>query len=203
MVENLLLPIGKTIIPEQAYNGNNAFGVLGVSPQSSQCEIKRAFIKLATQYHPDKNTSPKAKEQFIRINEAYNFIIKGGDIAKYLVLCDIAKPKQKLSELLMNIKMTKILTGVDLETPRPDPNNDRGFKTKEEWEQSQRLNIGLQMRCPNCKHKGGCDIATGFGEVEDVFNRIVQKAMKQMVGNTMKTLVSNSPIGKVKRRLGR
>ena len=188
MVEILLLPIGKTITPEQVYNGSNAFGVLGVSPQSSQREIKQAFIILAAQYHPDKNHSLNANEQFTRINEAYNFIIKGGDIARYLVLCDIAKPKQKLSELLMNIKMTKILTGVDLETPRPDPNNDRGFKTKEEWEQGQRLNVGLQTRCPVCKWKNGCNISTGFDKVEDVYLRIIKKAMEQAVSDGMKLI---------------
>ncbi len=189
MVEVLLLPVGKTISPERKYQGDNAFGVLGISPQSSFIEIKRAYRELASQYHPDKNSAPEARGQFIMINEAYNFIIKGGEIAKYLALCDIAQPKQRLVEALRMIKMTKILTGVDLEEPRPNPNNDRGFKTKEEWEQQQRLFIGLQMRCPSCKYKNGCNIATGFDKVEDVYQRIIEKAMNQIVKNTMGTML--------------
>lgn len=200
MVETLLLlPVGKTTKPVRKYNGNNAFGVLGISPQSSMREVKHIYYELAARYHPDKNHSLEAKEQFKKINDAYNFIVKGGDIARYLALCNIAQSKQKLTEALRMIKMTKILTGVDLEEPRPNSNNDRGFMSDEEWEQQQRLLIGLTMRCPYCKYKGGCDIATGFGEVEDVYQRIVEKAMKQMVSNTTKRVVPESPIGKVKR----
>jgi len=175
--EVLLLPVGKNTKPVRKYNGNNAFGILGISPQSSKRQVRRAYLVLVSKWHPDKNHSPEAREQFIRINKAYNFIMKGGNIAKYLVLCDIAQSKQRFAEALMMIKITKILTGVDLEEPRPNPNNDRGFMSNEEWEQQQRLLIGLQTRCPNCKHKGGCDIATGFGEVEDVYKRIIEKAM--------------------------
>lgn len=184
MVEVLMLPVGKTISPKRKYQGDNAFGVLGIPPRSSMRQVRRAYIALAAQYHPDKNSSPDAREQFITINEAYSFIVKGGEIAKYLALCDIAQPKQRLVEALRMIKMTKILTGVDLEEPRPDPNNDRGFKTKEEWERQQRLSLGLQLRCPICKHKGGCDIATGFSEVEDVYQRIIEKAAEK----AMKTM---------------
>ncbi len=185
MVEVLLLPVGKTTTkPVRKYQGNNVFGILGIPPRSSMRQVRRAYIALAAQYHPDKNSSPDAREQFIRINNAYSFIVRGGDIAKYLALCNIAQSKQKLAEALVMIKMTKILTGVDLEEPRPG--QDRGFMSDDEWNQQQRLLIGLQMRCPNCKHKGGCDIATGFGEVEDVFNRIMERAMQQMVRNTIR-----------------
>lgn len=186
IMEVLLLSVGKNTKPKRKYNGNNAFGILGISPQSSKRQVKRAYLELAAQYHPDKNPSPQAHEQFIRINNAYNFIVRGGDIAKYLALCNIAQSKQKLAEALTMIKRTKILTGIDLEEPRPNSNIDRGFMSDEQWDQQQRLLIGLTMRCPHCKHKGGCDMATGFGEVEDVYQRIVEKGMKQMFGISKK-----------------
>ncbi len=47
------------------------YEVLGVPRNASQEEIKRAFRRLARQYHPDVNKSPEAEERFKEINEAY------------------------------------------------------------------------------------------------------------------------------------
>ena len=44
---------------------------LGVDVLASQADIKRAFLKGAQKYHPDRNSSPDAKEKFAAINEAY------------------------------------------------------------------------------------------------------------------------------------
>ena len=176
MNEVLLLSSGRDKKPKRQYSGNNAFGVLGISPKSSMLRVKRAYFKLASKWHPDINHSPEANERFITINKAYSFIVKGGDLAKYLALCDITQSKQKFSEALMNIKRTGILAGIDLETPR-SPSN-RGSMSNEEWEQQQNLLLGLLIRCPNCKWKGGCDIATGFSEVEEVYKRIIKKSLE-------------------------
>jgi hypothetical protein len=42
---------------------------------SSIDEIKKAYRKKARQYHPDLNSSPDAQDLFIRITEAYEFLI--------------------------------------------------------------------------------------------------------------------------------
>ncbi|TKJ30902.1 MAG: molecular chaperone DnaJ [Chloroflexi bacterium B3_Chlor] len=47
------------------------YAVLGASRSSSDAEIKRAYHRLAREYHPDLNKSPDAEERFKEINEAY------------------------------------------------------------------------------------------------------------------------------------
>lgn len=49
----------------------NPYEVLGVSPTASDEEIKKAYRKLAKEYHPDRNKSSKAEEMFKSASEAY------------------------------------------------------------------------------------------------------------------------------------
>lgn len=44
---------------------------LGLSRSAGAADIKRAYRRLAVQYHPDKNPSPEAEAMFKNINEAY------------------------------------------------------------------------------------------------------------------------------------
>ena len=50
------------------------YEVLGVGRQAPEDEIKRAFRRLARQYHPDINKSPDAEARFKEINEAYEVL---------------------------------------------------------------------------------------------------------------------------------
>jgi curved DNA-binding protein len=47
------------------------YQMLGVARDASQDDIKKAFRKLAMQYHPDRNPTPEAEEKFKELNEAY------------------------------------------------------------------------------------------------------------------------------------
>ena len=50
------------------------YDVLGVPRGARQAEIKRAFRRLAMQYHPDRNRDEGAEERFKEINEAYEVL---------------------------------------------------------------------------------------------------------------------------------
>lgn len=51
------------------------YNILGLSPGAGIEEIKKAYRSKARLYHPDINPSPEAKDKFINITEAYDFLI--------------------------------------------------------------------------------------------------------------------------------
>jgi molecular chaperone DnaJ len=50
------------------------YGILGVPRDATADDIKRAYRKLARQYHPDVNPDPSAQERFKEINAAYEVL---------------------------------------------------------------------------------------------------------------------------------
>lgn len=61
----------------------NYYDVLGVSKQASDQDIKRAYRKLAKQYHPDVNKDPGAQDQFKAIQEAFDVLSDPDKKANY------------------------------------------------------------------------------------------------------------------------
>ncbi|MDD2828884.1 MAG: J domain-containing protein [Sulfuricurvum sp.] len=59
------------------------YTTLEISPGASEAEIKKAYRKLARQYHPDVNKDPAAEEKFKEINAAYEVLSDKDKKAKY------------------------------------------------------------------------------------------------------------------------
>jgi len=59
------------------------YEVLGLQKGASDDEIKKAFRKLAKQYHPDINHEPDAETKFKEINEAYQVLSDPDKRSKY------------------------------------------------------------------------------------------------------------------------
>lgn len=57
-----------------ATNKRDYYEVLGVSRSATEDELKKAFRRLAKQYHPDANKEQGAEARFIEVNEAYEVL---------------------------------------------------------------------------------------------------------------------------------
>ncbi|CAH1113052.1 unnamed protein product [Psylliodes chrysocephalus] len=54
--------------------GKDYYKILGIHKGANDDEIKKAYRKLALQFHPDKNKSPEAEEKFKEVAEAYEVL---------------------------------------------------------------------------------------------------------------------------------
>lgn len=59
------------------------YKILGITPNASDSEIKKAYRALSYKYHPDKNPDPSVAEQYKMINEAYETLNDSEKRAQY------------------------------------------------------------------------------------------------------------------------
>lgn len=59
------------------------YQLLGVARDASEADIKKAYRRLAMEYHPDRNKDPRAEERFKEITEAYEVLRDPEKRARY------------------------------------------------------------------------------------------------------------------------
>lgn len=67
-------PISRIFVYMPLTQLKDHYKVLGISPEASEPEIKKAFRKLAVMYHPDKNHGRHAEAYFIQVQQAYKVL---------------------------------------------------------------------------------------------------------------------------------
>jgi len=72
--ENKIVKTPEIPLKEKLYVGSNLYKILGVTPEATSTEIRKAFYRLALQYHPDKNKDPSAIKEYERIKNAYEIL---------------------------------------------------------------------------------------------------------------------------------
>jgi hypothetical protein len=159
---------------------DDAFKVLGVSPETSTREIKQAYLRLARQYHPDLNHDREAAIIFKEITRAYESILRYGDLLRLKLKCDVVETKALYAGQLMMEKRTQILTGIKIEHQPAPPNT---IQNEELYQRMQKLGQYLSYQCPLCRFRVSCNRATGFAEVEDLHLEIQRQMEAQAARN--------------------
>ncbi len=74
------------------------YDVLGLQQGASQTAIKKAYFKLAKQYHPDINPSKDAQQKFVEVNKAYEILSNPDLIKKALYRAYSTQRKKKAQQ---------------------------------------------------------------------------------------------------------
>lgn len=94
------------------------YDILGIPKQTSDADVKRAYLSLAKKYHPDQNPKNKgmALKRFQIVSEAYNAVKTREKRAQY---------NEKLRSQALNDNKTVGLFSHISEWLRPDINTAR------------------------------------------------------------------------------
>ncbi|MCX8163837.1 MAG: DnaJ domain-containing protein [Aquificaceae bacterium] len=143
------------------------YRILQVERSASKEEIKKAYRRLAKEWHPDVNPSPSAKERFREINEAYHIlsdeekrreydqILHSGDEKKYRDFMEYIQ--DFLEGIWQGVRRPpKPKRGQDIRLKIELTLEEAGFGTEKEIEYERWTD------CPDCQGMGY------IGEVEKV-----------------------------------
>ena len=160
---------------------DNPWEILGVPPHASEDEIKKAYKKLAMKWHPDKNQSPHAEEEFKKISRAYT------ELTQDSPLTDDFSPTD-LFEQLFGVLVSNSHPFTDfLTTGCWIPTRPKGTDIEKTLEVGLEdtftgghftVDVDRNIRCISCEHVNKfplCKTCRGTGKCVDIrqVNRIL------------------------------
>lgn len=162
----------------------NYYEMLGVSRNASKEEIKKAYRRLAKEWHPDVNSSPEAHERFRDINEAYHILSDEQKRAEYdrILQSGDEKSYRDFMEYIQDF-LESIWQGMR-KPPKPRKGQDIRFKLELNLEEAafgaeKEIEYERWVDCPDCDGRGfrgemervTCHACEGTGRrVSGIFN---------------------------------
>jgi len=163
------------------------YEVLGVGRQASEEEIRKAYRRLARQYHPDVSSEPDAENRFKEINEAYEVLSNQERRAAYDRFGH-AGPQGRgwtdgggfgdFSSIFEDLFGFGMGAGGRRARQAPLRGTDVGYDLKLEFEEAvfgaeKEIEVTRQETCPRCSGSGAeigttpirCPQCNGTGEV--------------------------------------
>jgi molecular chaperone DnaJ len=173
------------------------YELLGVPRDASPDDIKKAFRKLAFQYHPDHNHHDGASDRFKEINEAYQVLSDAQKRAHYDHFGHMGSGRgfEGLDDFFgLGDIFDAFFSGAAATRRRsPQPGADLHYQVEVSFEEAafgteKRIDVLRTGYCSRCQGKGGepgtsqikCPACGGLGEVrrvqQSVFGRFVNRA---------------------------
>lgn len=203
----------------------NYYSILGVTPNSTDAEIKSAYRTLARQYHPDIN--PNGVQKFKDISEAYETLSDVKKRSQYDTINGFFKTEKKEQQFTsaqkadeeykknntkeykkknnqFNKKINELFEELN-KKQKPekglDINEEISISLKEAIKGSERtINILSSSQCTHCKGKKfinglKCHICDGTGE-ERIQRKIKVKIPANIVNGSKLRLANEGGLGK-------
>ncbi|MBN2495660.1 MAG: J domain-containing protein [Deltaproteobacteria bacterium] len=141
------------------------YGILGIAPNASTAEIKRAFRRRAHVLHPDRN--PLSEERFIALCRVYRVLADAELRSRY----DAMQGSEASAVLPAFWRFWRRLLGMD----HPENGSDLCFRLEVEpddlrHERSYRIELQTHRVCPACggsakerSERAACALCDGSG----------------------------------------
>ena len=114
----------------------------GLNSSASKGEIKKAYRKLAFQYHPDKNSDPKAQEYFVLITLAYDSLMNPHQTVTRTTTTSARKKEDSVEERMKRAKARQAY-----QNARKAKQEERFFKKLTIGSYWRTLNIIMILGC--------------------------------------------------------